>query len=155
MRRLLAALALILLPCPLPASEFDWLVREFARESGAKQINVPFFGLARFVVAVGHPAGTSDMKLAIFETGSLESHRFSALTDSSIGSSWKPMIRVRCNNGESTNIYARNEGKHLSLLITAIDGDSATFVQVRVQPRALIQFVDDHSGRTRRYDIGQ
>ncbi|HEX4166934.1 MAG TPA: hypothetical protein VHZ55_15825 [Bryobacteraceae bacterium] len=133
----------------LPASDFDWLVREFARESGAKQVHVPFLGFARFLVVVGHPAGTTDMRLAIFERGDLETLRFSDLTDSTVGDSWSPMIRVRSKRGESTNIYGRSDRKHLRLLITTLDGDDATFVQVNLEPKALIRFIDDHSGNNR------
>lgn len=63
------------------------------------------------------------------------------------------MIRVRSRNGESTNIYVRPDGKHLNLLVTALDGDDATFVQVRIQPESLIRFVDDH-GLNRRHGFG-
>ncbi len=147
MRRLIAVLTLSCLPLPVVASDFDWLVREFSRESGARQVHVPFFGLARFVVAVGHPAGASDMKLAIFERGDLETLRFSTLTDSTVGNSWKPMIRVRERNSESTNIYVRDEGKNLNVLVTSLDGDEATFVQIRLNPRELIKFVDEHGAR--------
>ena len=146
MRRIIALLALAIWPSLLPANDFDWLVREFSRESGAKRVHVPFFGLARFVVAVGHPAGTTDLKLAIFERGDLETLRFSSLTDRAVGRSWKPMVRVRSSRGESTNIYARPDGKHLNLLITSLDGDEATFVEVRIQPQSLIRFVDEHRG---------
>ena len=151
MRALLAVLTLSCLPLTVAASDFDWLVREFSRESGAREVHVPFFGLARFVVAVGHPAGARDIKLAIFERGDLESLRFSMLTDSTVGSSWKPMIRVRERNGESTNIYIREEGKNLNVLITSLDGDDVTFVQVRLEPRALIRFVDEHGGAGHRF----
>ncbi len=146
MRRLLSVLMLSCLPLTVAASDFDWLVREFSRETGARQVHVPLFGLARFVVAVGRPAGARDMRLAIFERGDLESLRFNALTDSTVGSSWKPMIRVRERNGELTNIYIREEGKNLNVLITSLDGGEATFVQVRLEPRALIRFVDEHGG---------
>ncbi len=149
MRALLVLLISTLLSLPLGASDFDWLVREFSRESGAQQVHVPFLGFARFMVAVSHPAGTSDLKLALFERGDLDSLRFSTLTDSTVGISWKPMIRVRSARGESTSIYFRPEGKHLNLLITSLDGDDATFVQVRVQPEALMRFVDDHGLRGR------
>ncbi len=152
MRRLLPILTLLCLPLTGVASDFDWLVREFSRESGARQVHVPFFGLARFVVAVGHPAGTRDMRLALFERGDLDSLRFSTLTDSTVGSSWKPMIRVRERNGESTNIYVREQGKKLDVLITSLDGDDATFVQVRLEPRALIRFVDEHGGTSHRFN---
>ena len=42
---LYAALALV--PLCASASDFDWLVREFSRRSGAKQVHIPLFGLAR------------------------------------------------------------------------------------------------------------
>ncbi len=145
MRRAIALFSLFLLALPAPASEFDWLVREFSRETGAKQVHVPFLGFARFVVNVGHPAGTTDMKLAIFERGDFDSLSFSSLTDSTVGDSWKPMIRVRSTKGESTNIYSRCEGKRLSILITSLSGDDATFVEVRLQPEALMRFLDEHS----------
>jgi hypothetical protein len=54
-------------PIVLPAADFDGLVREFSRQTGAQPMHIPFFGLARFVVAVSHPAGTSDLRLAVFE----------------------------------------------------------------------------------------
>ncbi|HZQ52577.1 MAG TPA: hypothetical protein VFB14_10280 [Bryobacteraceae bacterium] len=142
-------LALALLPFCAPASDFDWLVREFSRESGARQVHIPFFGLARFAVAVAHPAGTSGLKLAIFERCDLEAPRFTTLVDTSVGPSWKPMIRVRSRNSESTNIYERQSGRELELLITSLEREEATFVQVRIQPQALMRFVDEHSEKRR------
>jgi hypothetical protein len=134
----------LLMPPALPASEFDWLVREFSRESGAKAMHIPFLGLARFVVAAGHPAGTSELRLAVFEHANLESVRFSQLTDEMVGSAWKLIVRVRSRNGESTNIYLHSEGEHLRVLVTTLAHDDATFVQVRIQPERLMQFVDEH-----------
>jgi hypothetical protein len=149
MRAFRALLVVLLLtPVALPASEFDWMVREFSRESGTRPIHIPFFGLARFIVAVGHPAGTSGLRLAVFEHTNLESARFSDITDSAVGGSWKPMVRVRSRDGESTNIYARREGDDLRLLITSLEtGGEATFVEVRVQPAKLMKFVDEHCDR--------
>ena len=144
LRTLAILMTLSLVPAQLPANDFDWLVREFSRETGAKQMHIPFMGFARFVVAVGHPAGATDFKLAIFERGGFESQRFSSLTDSTVGGSWKPMILVRSTKGESTNIYARPDRKHVGLLITTLNGDTATFVQVQIKPDALIRFVDEH-----------
>ncbi len=149
MRSICACLVLLLIaPLALPASEFDWMVREFSRESGATPTHIPFFGLARFVVAVGHPAGTSELRLAIFEHTNLESRRFSSITDTAVGSAWKPMVRVRSRNGESTNIYAQGDADNLRLLITSLDnGGDATFVEVRVKPATLMKFVDEHCGK--------
>lgn len=146
MRRLCACFAcLLFVPVALPANEFDWMVREFSRETGASQTRIPFFGLARFIVAVGRPAGTSELRLAIFENTNLEPARFSSLTDTAVGGAWKPMVRVRSRDGESTNIYEQSNGDNLRLLITTLErGGEATFVQVRVKPTTLMKFVDDH-----------
>ncbi len=150
MRRVIAILTLTLATAVLlPAGEFDWLVREFSRESGAKPVHVPFFGLARFAVALGHPAGTSDLRLAIFEHTDLESHRFSELTDAVVGREWKPIVRVRSRDGESTNIYTQQQGKELRLLITSLDHQDATFVQVKIRPEELMKFVDEHGRQNR------
>lgn len=126
----------------LPASEFDWMVREFERQSGTRQLHIPFFGLARFVVAVGHPAGASELKLAVFEHPGLRADDFSRIADTTIGAAWKPVIRVRSRDGESTNIYAQPDGKHLRLLIATLDKDDAVFVQISIRPETLMKFVD-------------
>ena len=145
MRRLLALSALVLaLPLVLPASDFDWMVREFSRETGAHQIHIPFIGLVRFSVAVVHPAGTSELRLAVFEHTDLELSRFSELTDAVVGYQWKPLVRARSRNKESTNIYAQQTGSDLRLLVTSFEGGEATFVQVRIKPEQLMKFLDDH-----------
>ena len=147
LRRCAVLVSLALAPALLPASDFDWLVREFSRQSGARQVHVPFFGLARFVVGISHPAGASDLHLAIFERGNFEGMRFRDLTDRAVGSSWKPMIRVRSSGGEYTNIYVREERKQITFLVTSLEANEATFVQVRLRPDSLIRFVDEHSHR--------
>ena len=111
-------------------------------------MHIPFFGLARFVVAVGHPAGTSELRLAIFEHANLQPARFSDMTDMATSGAWRPMVRVRSRDGESTNIYAQGDKENLRLLITTLERDGeATFVQVRVKPAALMKFVDEHCDR--------
>src|SRR5436305_12330153 len=108
MSRFLVICALILfVPLILSANEFDWLVREFSCQSGARQTYIPLFGLVRFSVAVVHPAGASQLRLAVFEHANLESEKFSQLTDVDVGHEWKRMVRVRSRNNQSTNIYAQ------------------------------------------------
>jgi hypothetical protein len=145
MRPFLALTALLLaLPLAMPASEFDWMVREFSRQSGVQQLHIPFLGLARFTVAVAHPAGTSEFKLAVFEHPNVRPNDFSTLSDTLTGSSWKPMIRVRSRNGEASNIYLQPDGKHLKILIVTLDPGDATFVELRINPESLMKFVDEH-----------
>jgi hypothetical protein len=155
MRRLLAILAIAsALPFTLPASEFDWLVREFSRQSSAKPVHIPFLGLARFVVATGHPAGTSELHLAVLEDVELESAKFSQLTDELVGAAWRAIVRVRSRNGESTNIYAQLNGKDLRVLLTVLDGSEATLVEVRIKPEALMKFVDEHARPGQHANLG-
>lgn len=138
----LTAAALISLG-PLSASEFDWMVRQVSYETGVKPVHIPFFGLARFVVRVGHPAGASDLHLAVFENTHLAPLRFGELFDRTAGPAWNPIVRVRSRKGESTNIYARQEGKHLRLLICTSEPSETTLVEVRIQPDKLIEVVDE------------
>jgi hypothetical protein len=131
----------------LSASEFDWMVRQVSRESGVEPLHIPFFGLARFVVSVGHPAGATDLHLAVFENTEIAPEHFARMIDSAAGSSWKPMIRVRSRNGESTNVYLQKAGKQVRLLIGTLEHNEATLVEVRVTPEELIRFVDEHEHR--------
>lgn len=156
MRCLLASLAVaIALPLTLPASEFDWLVREVSRQSSAKPVHIPLFGLARFAVAVAHPAGTSELHLAILNDVELDSREFSRLTDDVVGPAWRPIVRVRARNGESTNIYAQLNGKDLRLLLSVLDGSEATLVEVRIKPEALMKFVDEHARPRQNANLGR
>lgn len=148
MRRLLAILSICAaLPLASQASEFDWLVREFARESGVQPMHIPLFGLVRFAIAVVQPAGTSELNLAVFEHAQLDPVRFREMADQAVGRSWKPMVRVRTRDRESTEIYAQTDGQRLRLLIATLDNKDATFVQVRVKPQELMRFVDEQKWR--------
>ena len=146
MKRLLVLA--MLLPAVVPAADFNGFVREFSRQTGAHQLYIPFFGLARFAVAVAHPAGTSDLKLAVFEHVSTRPADFVQTADSlASGGGWNRIVRVRDRNGECTNIYTRRDGSHLRLMIASLDNGDATFVELRIQPEQLMKFVDEHNGK--------
>jgi hypothetical protein len=148
MRRILGlTLFSVLMPGVLAAGEFEGLVKEFSRQTGSQEMHIPFFGLARFVVAVAHPAGTSDLKLAVFEHPNVGPFDFGKVADGIVGRGWNRIVRVRSRKGESTNIYTRQDGSRLRLLLATVDRDDATFVEMRIRPEALMKFVDDHRGR--------
>lgn len=148
MRRVLPSLLLMALLAPaVRAGDFDTLVARFSHESGATRTHIPFFWVARAVVAVAHPAGASELNLAIFEHASFEPSRFRQLTDDAVGGVWKPLIRVCSRNGESTNIYSRPAGRDMHLLVATLNNGEATFVEVLVEPEALMTFIDEHGGR--------
>lgn len=146
-RRFVLTAAVLISLAPVSASEFDWMVRQVSYETGVKPVHIPFFGLARFVVRVGHPAGASDLHLAVFENTRLAPLRFSELFDRTAGPAWDPIVRVRSRKGESTNIYARQEGKHLRLLICASEPSETTLVEVRIRPDKLIEVVEEQRHR--------
>ncbi len=146
MRRVLSLAAILVVLAPAaPAEEFNWMVREFSRQTNVQQLHIPFFGLARFAVAVAHPAGVSGLKLAVFENPNVPPEDFSRIADSISGNLWKPMIRIREKNGERTNIYLQPQpdGRRLKLLIATLDKADAVFVQVVLKPEALMKFVDE------------
>jgi hypothetical protein len=148
LRRLI--LLTIWLPAILPAGDFNGLVREFSRQTGAQQTRIPFLGLARFVVATAHPAGTSEFRLAVFEHVNGRQTDFANVADGVVnGEGWKRIVRVRSKNGESTNIYMQPDGKRVRMLVATVDSGDAVFVEMRVKPEALIKFVDEHDGKRR------
>lgn len=148
MRRVVLPLLLAAMLTPvLEAGDFDSLVARFSRESGATRTNIPLFWLAQAAVAVAHPAGATELHLAVFENASLEPRRFRQMTDEVVGGVWKPMVRVTSRDGESTNIYSRPAGREMHLLVATLDHGDATFVEVRVEPEALMAFIDEHTDR--------
>jgi hypothetical protein len=148
MRRMLPTLLLTALLAPaVRAGDFDTLVARFSHESGATRTHIPFFWVARAVVAVAHPAGASELNLAVFEHASFDPRRFRELTDNAVGGVWKPMVRTCSRSGESTNIYSRPAGREMHLLVATLDHGEATFVEVQVEPEAVMAFIDEHGRR--------
>ena len=138
----------ICIPALVPAADFNGMVREFSRQTGAHQTWIPFMGLARFVVAAAHPAGASELNLAVFENVNGRQRDFVNAAEDLAGSQgWKRIVRVREKNGESTNIYMLPEGKKVRMLVTTIDKGDAVFVEMRIKPEDLAKFVDDHDGK--------
>ena len=137
------------IPVLVAASDFNGLVREFSRQTGAHQTKIPFFGLARFVVAVSHPAGTSELKLAVFENVNGRQGDFVDTAEGlASGGGWNRIIRVRSKKGagEFTNIYMRPQGNRLGMLVTTVDNSDAVFLQVCIKPEELDKFIDEHRG---------
>ncbi len=140
--------AALLVPAVVAAGDFERMVHEFSRQSGATQTHIPFFWVARAAISIVQPAGAKELNLAVFENASFDPDRFSRLTDSAVFGDWKPMIRVRSLRGESTNIYAKPGSREVHLLIATYEKNEATFVEVRVDPAALMQFVEKYENHT-------
>ena len=141
------AVSALFLCCPGPGlgAEFDSIVRTVQEQSGCQRTHIPFFWLARVAVAVGHPAGASQLKLALFERPSVAPERFSEIVDDAVGPIWKPMVRVRSQKGEVTSIFLQeNGGRAVRILVATKDQEDAVLVQVRLDVGRLLHFVDEH-----------
>lgn len=141
----LTACLLLFHPRAIRAAEFDQLVHIVEQQSGCERTHIPFFWLARAAVAVSRPAGTSELKLAMFEHPTIAPEDFSAIVDGALGSSWRPMIRVRSQKGEVTTIFLQeNRTQAVRLLIAHRDLSDAMLMQVRLNVDRLLHFVDEH-----------
>jgi hypothetical protein len=61
-----------------------------------------------------------------------------------VGRSWKPFVQVRSHkNGHEENVfvYMRQEGRDWKLLVTAVERDEATVVQLKLNADALARWV--------------
>ena len=129
--------------------DFKEIVRAIANEYHTEPTHIPLFGLINTVAFVAHPGGAKQLDLAIFEnlkTGGHDNAQVAARIRQIVGVSWKPFIEVRSNKkgeGEITLIYMRPEGHDFRMLITAIEHDEATVVQLKLNPAALRRWIDN------------
>jgi len=127
--------------------EFTEVVRVISDEFHTRPTSIPFFGLVNVVTAVVHPAGAKHIDLAIFEHLGSHDRDGRALSESilnAVGRSWKPFVQVRSRkNGHEENVfvYMRQEGRDWKLLVTAVERDEATVVQLKLNADALARWV--------------
>jgi hypothetical protein len=137
--------------CSAPAQaadrEFTEVVRVISDEFHTRPTSIPMFGLVNVFTAAIHPAGTRHIDLAVFEHLSSHDREGRNLAESiinSVGRSWKPFVQVRSRkNGheETVLVYMRQEGKEWKLLVTAVERDEATVVQLLLNADALARWI--------------
>lgn len=126
---------------------FDRVVKGVESHYGTQRMHIPLMGLANFVVKVGHPAGASGFRLAVFQD--LDSSAeygdqsdLDRLMDSIGTGSLHPLIRVRSRrNGESTYIFTGEAGKSTTMLIATFQRREATVIEVKVNMDTLMQMI--------------
>jgi hypothetical protein len=105
------------------------------------------FGLVNLVTAVVRPAGTRHIDLAVFEHLRDHDRDGRNLTESllnAVGRSWRPFVQVvsrRHGHEETVLVYMRQQGKDWKLLVTAIERDEATVVQLLLNADALARWM--------------
>ena len=127
--------------------EFTEVVHVISDEFHTRPMSIPMFGLVNLVTAAVHPAGTRHIDLAIFEHLNSHDRQGRNLPEAilnAVGRSWTPFVQVRSHkNGheETVLVYMRQEGKDWKLLVTAIERDEATVVQLLLNPEGLARWM--------------
>ena len=126
---------------------FDRVVKGIESRYGTRRMHIPLMGLANFVVKVGHPAGASGFKLAVFQDLASSAEYgdqadLDRLMDSIGKDGLHPLIRVRSRrSGESTYIFTGEAGKSTTMLIATFQRREATVIQVKVTMDTLMQTI--------------
>lgn len=114
----------------------------------AKQRRIPFLGFANFALKLARPAGVKSFKLMVFED--LHEATFASgaelnnILRNALDQEWQPLVRIYSRkNNEQTYIYAASEGKNVKLLVVALQPTEATLVRVKLNPNALVKFMDN------------
>ncbi|MFN2455450.1 MAG: hypothetical protein ABR577_14645 [Pyrinomonadaceae bacterium] len=115
----------------------------------AKQRRIPFLGLAGFAVKLARPAGVKSFKLMVFENLQLTDAanggaELNSVLRNALGEGWQPLVRVYSKaSNQQTYVYATSEGKTVKLMIVALEQAQATVVRVKLNPDALVKFMDN------------
>jgi hypothetical protein len=142
---------------PAADREFTDVVRIISDEFHTRPTSIPFFGLVNVFTETLRPAGTRHIDLAIFEHLSSHDRRGRNISEAilnAVGRLWRPFVQVRSRE-ENVFVYMRQEGSEWKLLVTSIERDEATVVQLRLNPDALAKWMKDpeHSARRWHGDI--
>lgn len=128
--------------------EFEAAVRHVESNFEGNRVWIPFLGVANFVCSIARPAGVKHFRLAVFEN-------LRTLSDdlpdfSGFGPDWRPLVRVRNRrNGESTAIYAKEEGNWTKVVLLTTERRDATVISMTMRPSQLIAFVENVRGLRR------
>ena len=127
--------------------EFDRIVSAVEKHYGVKRTHIPLMGLANFIVKVSHPAGTSGVKIAIFEdlpspSGPDELADLDRFMDGICAGRLHPMVVTRSrSSGESTYILTGEVGKSTQMLIATFEPREATVIEVTVNIETLMKMI--------------
>ena len=127
--------------------EFTEVVRVISDEFHTRPMSIPLFGLVNVFTAAVRPAGTRHIDLAVFEHLGNHDREGRNLTESilnAVGRSWKPFVQFRSRrNGheETVLVYMRQQGNEWKLLVTAVEHDEATVVQLLLNADALARWM--------------
>jgi hypothetical protein len=144
----LAATLLVLMTAFPALAEFRDVARGIEKQSGMSRVHVPGMWLARLATRMADPEGVHDIRLAIFDSASVErSFDAAAIMRSSLGPEWQAIVRFTDHrSGEQGVIYAKPSGsREISLMMFVIDGEESVLTELRIDAEKLARFVNDRA----------
>jgi hypothetical protein len=112
--------------------------------------NYPFLmSLAGLAAKAWPGTGVRDVKIALFEDQSFpqstSDRELDELVQAAGNSGWQPLVKsFSKRTGDHSYIYAKPEGRNLSLLIVNVEPSEAEVVQVKIDPKQLEKFINEH-----------
>jgi hypothetical protein len=126
---------------------FDTIVQHLKTRYKAKRKSIPFLGLAKFAVKLVRPAGVKSFDVTMFEnvdnSCDMTGRELNAAMRNALSAEWQPLVSVRSRNGEQTYVYAREAGDDIKLMVVNISRAEAVVVRVKLNPNALVKFMND------------
>jgi len=128
--------------------EFDRVVSAVEKHYGVKRTHIPLMGLANFVLKVSHPAGTSGVKIAVFEdlpspSGPDELADLDRFMDQICAGRLHPLVVTRSRAaGESAYILTGEVGKSTQMLIATFERHEATVIEATVNIETLLKLLN-------------
>jgi hypothetical protein len=132
--------------------EFRSIVRAISAEYNTNPRHIPFFGLVNVVTFFVKPAGAKHIDLAVFDNlgdCSRAGGDLNIAIRHAIGPGWNPLLRTRSRrhgDEQFVYIYTRPQGKDWRFLLTTIERDNATVVDLTLDPKAAERWFADPSG---------
>jgi hypothetical protein len=127
--------------------DFRDIVRMMSDELHAKPTRIPLFGLVNTVAFVARPAGVKHLDLAVFEN--IDGHSLASdlrsKMDRVVGRGWKPFVQVMSQRAgrEMVLVYMKPEGRNCQLLVTTLERNEATVIQLNLNPDGLQKWIAD------------
>lgn len=127
--------------------DFKDIVRLMSDELHAKPTRIPLIGLVNTFAFVARPVGVKHLDLAVFE--GIDGRSFASdlrgKMDRVVGRGWKPFVQVMSQRGgrEMVMVYMRPEGKDCRLLVTTLEHNEATVIQLSLNPEGLQKWIAD------------
>ena len=136
----------------LRADDFGRIVGHIEAEYHVHRNYRFLMSFAGMVVKCTHVSGVKVFKMAIFEdqhlSGTELDDRLDELVQRAGSSGWQPMVKsFSRRSGERTYIYAKAEGNDMKLLLVNVESDGAVVMQVKIDPKKLSHFINEHEHR--------